>query len=131
VPNSLFYLHNESVNVYSHLLGAIAFLVAARLLLAHLKPLYRTASAEDVMVFACFFFGCVFCLSMSATFHLISNHSAAVSGWANMLDYLGIVLLIWGSFIPSIYYGFQHRIDLIKLYWTMVRHLPSLPMPVY
>ena len=122
----MFYLHNESVNVWTHLLGAAAFLLAARPLLRHLRPLYRTAGAEDAAVFACFFAGCVFCLAMSAAFHLTSNHSAGVAAWANTLDYLGIVSLIWGSFVPSIYYGFQGRADLVRLYWAMVRPSPCL-----
>lgn len=118
---SLFYLHNETINVYSHLIGAIAFAVAAPIVYRRLKPLYKTASTEDFVVFACFFVGCVGCLFMSGTYHLISNHSHEISRFGNQLDYLGIVLLIWGSFIPSIYYGFQERTDLIKVYWTMVR----------
>lgn len=77
-----------------------------------------------MVVFACFFAGCIACLSMSAAYHLISNHSLAVAAWANTLDYLGIVALIWGSFVPSIYYGFQGRAGLIWLYWSMVRTAP-------
>lgn len=34
---------------------------------------------------------------------------------------MGIVILIWGSFIPSVYYGFNPEPSLIRLYWTMVR----------
>lgn len=31
-----------------------------------------------------------------------------------------IVLLIWGSFIPSIYYGFAEDMEWVTVYWTMV-----------
>jgi hypothetical protein len=34
---------------------------------------------------------------------------------------MDIVILIWGSFIPSVYYGFDPDPKLIRLYWTMVR----------
>lgn len=117
---SLYYLHNETVNIYSHLLGAVLFGFIALDLNRRLSPLYKTASKEDFVVFACFFGGCISCLLMSGIFHLIADHSDLVNKWGNQLDYLGIVLLIWGSFIPSIYYGFQERADLIKLYWTTV-----------
>jgi adiponectin receptor len=123
----LFYLHNESINIWSHFLGAIGFAIAAPIIYRRLKPLYRTASAEDYAVFLCFFIGAIGCLTMSGTFHLLCHHSAEVARWANQLDYVGIVLLIWGSFIPSIYYGFQERTDLIKLYWTMVCHAAVIP----
>jgi adiponectin receptor len=117
---SLFYWHNESINVYSHLLGAIAFYIAGIVLYRRLRPLYKTVSSEDVVVFACFFGGAIFCLTTSSMYHLVSNHSFAVSRWGNALDYLGIVSLIWGSFIPSLYYGWQDRVHLIQAYWAMV-----------
>ena len=31
-----------------------------------------------------------------------------------------IILLIWGSFIPSIYYGFAEDMEWVRLYWSMV-----------
>lgn len=57
---------------------------------------------------------------MSATYHAILNHSAEVAMFGNQLDYMGIVILIWGSFIPSVYYGFAPDPRLIRLYWTMI-----------
>lgn len=123
--SSLTYLHNESVNIYTHLLGSLAFLVASIALYFFLAPRHATtASKTDVRVFACFFAGAVTCLGMSAAFHLFSNHSRAVQQLGNKLDYLGIVFLIWGSFIPSIYYGFGCHPALITRYWTMVRLPP-------
>ena len=117
---SLGYLHNESVNIYSHLLGAVVFTIAGSLLYAVIKPRYGTATPEDVWAFSCFFLGAALCLGMSATYHAISNHSQTVAGMGNKLDYVGIVCLITGSFIPSIYYGFYCHPKLQKTYWTMV-----------
>ncbi|KAF2457764.1 adipor-like receptor [Lineolata rhizophorae] len=57
---------------------------------------------------------------MSATFHTISNHSERVARVGNALDYLGIVALIWGSFVPSIYYGYGGEVGWIRFYWTMI-----------
>ncbi len=36
------------------------------------------------------------------------------------LDLLGIVLVIWGSTIPSIYFGFYCDEHLQRLYWALV-----------
>lgn len=119
---SLLYLHNETVNIYTHLLGALAFLTTSYLLYGELQPRYQTASREDLLVFACFFAGAVACLGMSGTYHTIQNHSHEVAVWGNKLDYLGIVFLIWGSFIPVLYYAFEAEPGLMKTYWTMVRH---------
>lgn len=77
-------------------------------------------SAADVYVFGCFFIGAVVCLATSAIFHTILNHSQRVAQFGNQLDYVGIVFLITGSFIPSIYYGLYCEPRLQQLYWGMV-----------
>ena len=120
--SSIGYLHNESVNIWTHLLGAWLFALAGTAIITGtiLAPRYEIATRQDMMVFACFFLGAMTCLGMSATYHTISNHSQLVSKFGNKLDYLGIVFLIVGSFIPSIYYGFACRPDLIRRYWAMV-----------
>ena len=103
---SLLYLHNESVNVYTHLVGAAGFLVLGLYLHELIAPRYESASAADVLALGCFFAGAVCCLGMSATYHLLCNHSQAVARWGNKLDYTGIVLLIVGSYVPALWYGF-------------------------
>lgn len=122
---SLFYLHNETVNVYTHLLGALVAVFGSYALYASLGPRYDTATHEDVVMFACFFLGATICLGMSATFHLTSNHSPRVQSFGNKLDYMGIVFLIWGSFIPSVYYGLLEHPSHVRFYWIMVRPLCS------
>ncbi|EME41550.1 hypothetical protein DOTSEDRAFT_73832 [Dothistroma septosporum NZE10] len=118
--SSVTHLHNETVNIWSHLLGAIAAATTAIILYSTMRPRFNLATSEDVMVFACFFLGAVVCLGMSATYHTISNHSEAVAKFGNRLDYIGIVVLIWGSFVPSIYYGFGTEPGLIRVYWSMI-----------
>jgi adiponectin receptor len=118
---SLGYLHNESVNIYSHFVGAVIFSSAAVVLYAAIKPRYESAAPSDVLAFGCFFAGAALCLGMSGTYHTISNHSPIVNRMGNKLDYVGIVFLITGSFIPSIFYGFYCHSHLQEFYWTMVR----------
>ncbi|KFA65934.1 hypothetical protein S40285_02394 [Stachybotrys chlorohalonatus IBT 40285] len=117
---SLFYLHNESVNIWSHLLGAFTAVAASWYLYAVIKPRYHSAGPDDVFVFACFFAGAVLCLGMSATFHALQNHSEAVMRWGNKLDYTGIIALIVGSYVPALYYGFFCRSDLMTGYLSLI-----------
>lgn len=117
---SLGYVNNESVNIYTHLVGAILAACAAIVLYVEARPRFGMATPEDLMVFSCFFLGAVACLGMSATYHTIMNHSEAVEKFGNRLDYIGIVVMIWGSFVPCIYYGFSDEPGLVRLYWTMV-----------
>jgi adiponectin receptor len=122
---SLGYIHNETVNIYTHLVGAILAAISSVVLYTVLAPRYSTASREDVLVFGCYFAGAVACLGMSATFHTLMNHSHEVAVWGNKLDYLGIVFLIWGSFIPSMYYTFIEEPELLRTYWAMITTLAA------
>ncbi|RGP70871.1 pho36-regulatory role in lipid and phosphate metabolism [Fusarium longipes] len=117
---SLFYLHNESVNIWTHLIGAIVFLGSAAYVDRVVRPRYASASSADVLVFACFFGGAVVCLGMSATFHTLSNHSDTVAKWGNKLDYTGIVALIVGSYVPALYYGFFCLPNLMTAYLWVI-----------
>ena len=117
---SLGYVHNESVNIYSHLLGAVMFSALSVVLYTAIKPRYESSTSSDIIAFSFFFAGAAMCLGMSATYHAVSNHSPMVAKYGNKLDYVGIVFLITGSFIPSVFYGFYCQPNLQKFYWTMV-----------
>jgi adiponectin receptor len=54
------------------------------------------------------------------SFHIIANHSETIAARGNQLDYIGVVILMWGSTIPSVYYGFYCDLKLQKLYWSVV-----------
>jgi adiponectin receptor len=103
---SAFSVHNESVNIWTHAVGSLVLVpVAVLYMYAVIAPRYPSAGPADELVFACFLLGAALCLGMSATFHLLSNHSEAVAKWGNKLDYSGIVCLIVGSYVPALYYG--------------------------
>jgi adiponectin receptor len=64
---------------------------------------------------------------MSLTFHTIMNHSPKIRKFGNALDYLGIVYLIAGSFVPNVYYGYYCDPHLQVAYWSMVSDgIPAL-----
>lgn len=102
---SLFWLHNESVNIWTHLIGSLVFPVVGIFMFVIIAPRYPSADSGDIWVLSCFFGGAVICLGMSATYHMLCNHSAEVAKWGNKLDYTGIVALIVGSYVPALYYG--------------------------
>ncbi|KAH9899349.1 HlyIII-domain-containing protein [Cubamyces lactineus] len=100
------YLHNETVNIHSHLLGAVLFLTLLATFPAVHFTHYESTTWTDVVMFTIFLSASVFCLFSSAFYHTFSAHSQEVAGRCNALDYTGIVVLIVGSFFPCIYYGF-------------------------
>ncbi|KAI1383326.1 HlyIII-domain-containing protein [Hypoxylon trugodes] len=107
---SLFYVHNESVNIWTHLLGALFFPSIGAWLYHVIALRYASANSSDVLVFSCFFAGAVLCLDA------ISNHSEEVAKWGNKLDYSGIVFLIVGSYVPALYYALFCQPKLMTFY---------------
>jgi adiponectin receptor len=118
--NSLQHIHNETVNIYSHLLGAALLATLSVCVYVEIRSHHIAIQVGDVLVFAAFFLGVVLCFSFSGLFHILSNHSKEVAAFWNQLDYLGIVILMWGSTVPSIYYGFYCDPNLQRLYWAVV-----------
>ena len=123
---SLVYVHNETINIYSHVIGAAIFLIAPIYAYQALYLRYPLATPADIFVFSTFFYGVSICFVLSATYHIISNHSPKVQRFGNQLDYIGIVILMWGSTIPSIYYGFYCDPRLQEIYWANVSILAVL-----
>ncbi|KAH8829416.1 hemolysin-III related-domain-containing protein [Flagelloscypha sp. PMI_526] len=98
------YLHNETVNIHSHLWGAVFFVYLGTTISKKLNQ-YPTAWI-DYGVFFVFLVAATTCLSGSALYHTSICHSEAVSKSMQKIDYSGIVILIVGSFYPCLYYGF-------------------------
>ena len=117
---SLLYIHNETVNIYTHLLPSLFTIPTAIRLHQILEPRYKSASIADITVFTCFFLAAAFSFAMSATFHTISNHSLSVARIGNTFDYIGIIGLITGALIPTFYYEFYCAPVLQQLYWKMI-----------
>uniref|UniRef100_A0A8C5K495 Adiponectin receptor protein 1 n=1 Tax=Jaculus jaculus TaxID=51337 RepID=A0A8C5K495_JACJA len=87
---SIFRIHTETGNIWTHLL------------------------------FGMFFLGAVLCLSFSWLFHTVYCHSEKVSRTFSKLDYSGIALLIMGSFVPWLYYSFYCSPQPRLIYLTIV-----------
>ncbi|KAJ3162372.1 hypothetical protein HDU86_004852 [Geranomyces michiganensis] len=115
---SLAYLHNETGNVLSHGFGALGFVILAQVFYGWLTV--ETSTWADVLIMGAFFLGAVVCLGLSTTFHLCCCHSRGVAAIWLRGDYVGIVTLIMGSLVPSIYYGFFCNPSLQALYLTVV-----------
>jgi len=100
------YLHNETVNIHSHLWGGLLFVY----IFCAFHPAYVSAhdalTWKDTAVVTIFLLSAISCMFGSSLYHTSECHSKEVSTRCHALDYSGIVVLIVGSFFPSIYYGF-------------------------
>jgi len=103
---SIFRVHNETGNIWSHMLGCIVFSFIAIYFVT--RPDHEV-QLQEKLVFSIFFVGVVACLALSSVFHTLCCHSERVGRLVLKLDYVGITVLIICSFIPWIFYGFYCR----------------------
>ncbi|RPB02137.1 hypothetical protein L873DRAFT_1880924 [Choiromyces venosus 120613-1] len=108
-----------SVNIHSHISGALIFIFLP----------YSTVSQEDLLVFSFFSFGVAVCFLLSA--------NPRVSAITLQFNFLGIIILMWGSAIPTIYYGFycdvglQKNTTILSLNCFIITILPNFRGPTF
>ncbi|KAE9367450.1 hemolysin-III channel protein-like protein Izh2 [Stipitochalara longipes BDJ] len=114
-------LHNESVNIYSHLIGSLLFAaLPIYIFRTEIPPRYKVATSTDIGACSIYFIGVAICFLLSATFHKIMNHSPKMDKLGMQLDFQGVILLMWGATVPLIYYGFYCDKTLQWVYWSLL-----------
>lgn len=114
---SVFRVHTETGNIWTHLLGCIAFTAVA--LYFNSRPSLEIQWQEK-LVFSAFFVGAILCLFFSWMFHTVYCHSEKVGRFFNKLDYCGIAMLTMGSFVPWLYYSFYCRVIPMIIYLVLI-----------
>ncbi|XP_055923812.1 adiponectin receptor protein isoform X2 [Eupeodes corollae] len=122
---SIFRLHTETGNIWTHLLGCVAFIGVATYFLCS-----RDIQIQEKLIFGAFFAGAIICLGFSFAFHTLSCHSVEIGRLFSKLDYCGIALLIMGSFVPWLYYGFYCHYQPKVIYLSIVSVLGCLSIIV-
>lgn len=122
---TLFSLHNETINIYSHLVpvAIIGFFALTGHIDRYWHERYPSASPPDKIALLAYVATSILCLSISALYHTLNCHSQSLSRLWNRLDYAAIILQTVGSFGSGIYIIFYCMPHLQKLYWTMVSFL--------
>lgn len=130
VFTSLTFLHNETCNVYTHLVGALLLPLIAPVFLRLLTdPRFLNVSSMDYAMFNVYFWCAEICLVLSALYHLLQPHSHRVEMFWHGMDLLGIVIVTIGTFSSGIYYVFFCEASLQKLHWTIVSFSERLSPP--
>lgn len=114
---SIFRIHSETGNIWTHLLGCVAFIGVAVYFLT--RPAIEI-KLQEKLVFMAYFAGAIICLGFSFAFHTVHCHSQSVGKLFSKLDYCGIALLITGSFVPWLYYGFYCHFQSKVIYLSVV-----------
>jgi len=129
---SIFSIHNETCNVWTHV---IPFFVAVALV--GYESLNRERSISDTLVVITYCFTMAINFSFSSLYHLGNCKSKRAQQFLLKVDFTGILVLLWGSNIPMIYFGFSCEPTLRTVYfvistflvlsvWTTVM-LPNIP----
>ncbi|KAH7016044.1 hemolysin-III related-domain-containing protein [Microdochium trichocladiopsis] len=117
---SWWYLHNETVNIYSHLIPAVVFLLGEWYILQDLAGKYSRVTSTDFVAFSFFMLTATICYAFSALYHTLMNHSYTVDHLYHRLDMLGIGIFIVGDIILGVYIIFWCETTLRNIYWSMI-----------
>lgn len=125
---SIFRIHTETGNIWTHLIGCLAFVT-----LAIYTLVWSELQTEERWVFAAFFAGAILCLGFSCVFHTVHCHSEFVGKLFSKLDYVGISFLILGSLVPWLYYSFycQYQPKVIYLSVASVLGLSAIILSLW
>lgn len=130
VARSLFQLHNETFNIWSHLLGAVYFagLTVLAVVRAALEEQDEVLHRVTVIFFTV---GATLLCTASAVFHAVSCHSREVYELTAKLDYSGITLMILFSFFPIMHNMFFCLRSLAVFYSVSISVLVSLACELF
>lgn len=102
----MFYLHNETGNIYTHLFGFVFFL-GLGLTELFWSPVIPKLPVFDRLIFALFFLAACKCLICSCAWHTFAGiGDLGIFKKMACLDYVGISVLICASVVVMEYYGF-------------------------
>ena len=114
------YIHNETVNIYSHLIPAFLYLLGEWYIQQYFTSMYPKITTAHRIAFSIFMLTAATCLLLSATYHTLMNHSQNVEHLCLRLDMFGVVILILGDLILGIYTTFWCETVLRNIYWSIV-----------
>ncbi|GAA57070.1 ADIPOR-like receptor CG5315 [Clonorchis sinensis] len=120
---SIFRLHTETGNIWTHLIGFVCFLILSITFL--LRPGIHLNWQEKLVV-QIFFLSAILALGFSWLFHTVYCHSERVGRLFNKLDYVGIAVLVFGSSIPWLHYSFYCHVPFKVIYMSAVFILGSV-----
>ncbi|KAL5942664.1 hypothetical protein ACKVV1_001506 [Pyricularia oryzae] len=102
---SILEIHNETANIWSHLLGAALFVALCLRFFANAEFTLHTR-VQDAVAVGVYFMAVIVCFFLSTIFHTFSDHSPGMHKFGNELDHLGIVFVMWGTGVSGAHFAF-------------------------
>lgn len=120
---SLFKIHNETVNIWTHLLGAAYF--GYRAITLFREEFDFAVDYKDVWILCVHLVCATICLIMSSLFHLHLCHSERAYLRLSCLDYSGISILTCSSAASVVYFLFKSNTS-HQVFWLIILVLVNL-----
>uniref|UniRef100_A0A7S3NJT5 Uncharacterized protein n=1 Tax=Aureoumbra lagunensis TaxID=44058 RepID=A0A7S3NJT5_9STRA len=129
---SLAAIHNETCNIWSHLLGALLFAGRGILTIGHLLYFFSMSQdlrnilwADEIAALA-FILSAALMFSLSAGYHTMHPVSPELCIFWRKLDFVGIAFMITGSVVCGIWLGFKCEPLGIRLFWLVAFILSAI-----
>ncbi|CCE61149.1 hypothetical protein TPHA_0A00640 [Tetrapisispora phaffii CBS 4417] len=125
--HSLSYFHNESINIYTHLIpGLVYFIMLLFYTDLLVVPSFPSTTIMDYIVIDFYLLGAFICLVGSSCFHCLKQHSEDQSNFWSKIDYVGIICLISCSLISLLYYGYFDHFIYFKVFTLITLILATI-----
>ena len=104
---SMIQIHNETGNIWSHFVGlSLMVVLYTRFLFTEQEFLNECVERTIISLY---FFSSFLCFGLSTRYHTLSCHSKEVHEAAIRADYGGICVLVFGAFLPLLYYAARNN----------------------
>lgn len=101
---SLCYIHNQSGNVLSHIIGVALFAIWGHQQWQYMAR--HDASMGDYLIFGCYLVAAMCCFGFTSLFHLFSDHSSSARQTWMLADLYGVFALVTATVFSGTFYGF-------------------------
>ena len=133
---SMFVLHNETVNVWTHLIGSLYFLYAlivfgpvpASYISSNSNGIINNSDYENVLAtwpITIYIISATMCMALSTIFHLLLNYNYQMNKFVSSLDYAGkfIDIILYSlstfSFPPPFFFKKKQKINMFSYILTI------------
>ena len=118
---SIFKCHNEILNIWSHLVGVFIYIIL--FILYHFQYFNVPYNYHNYIIMVVYIFTAIFCFMFSTIMHIYYPCSCNSNINLCKLDYVGITLLISGSYCPIVYYTYICERKMRIIYFIIINTL--------
>lgn len=115
---SLFSMHNETMNIWSHLIGLICILVVGWEYFLLSSESLTMDSEWDHIFLQLYVYCAAVCFLCSAIYHWYGCLSESCYDLLLRVDLTGVTMLLAGSYLPGTYYGNSFMAHLELIAWV-------------